>query len=256
MKDPSYNGSTAVVVLRYAGAGRPAGTETRIMTVRSIARAITVLAPLLLAGATPALAQMTGGFARESVYVGVAGMFDFTLDGVTFDGSTYYEAETTGELFILPKLDKQNLVRYLVGFRARPFALEFSYDRTRHDATFLDLKGDAVVQAVNVDAKFFWLTDGRVQPHGVVGMSFPWLTVEDGSLLEPDQGDATFRGEGLNLEAGVTVFPHPRVGVSVGYSYRFFWFSRVKGVGDETFELDPRFRDTAGSVIVMGLFTF
>jgi hypothetical protein len=226
------------------------------MTVRSFARSTALLVLLLLAGAAPAWAQMTGGFARESVYVGVAGLFDFTLDGVSFDGSTYYEAETTNEIFILPTLDKQNLVRYVVGFRARPFALEFSYDRTRHDATFLDLTGDAVVQAVNVDAKFFGLTDRRIQPHGVIGMSFPWLTVEDGSLLEPDQGDATFRGEGLNLEAGVTVFPHPRVGVSVGYSYRFFWFSRVKGVGDETYDLDPRFRDTAGSVIVMGFFTF
>src|SRR3970040_1584658 len=97
-----------------------------------------VLACLLLAvTATPVLAQMTGGYAREGMYVGVAGMFDFTLDGVTFDGRTFYEAETTQELFILPELDTQNLVRYVVGFRMRPAALEFSYDRTRHDGTFL-----------------------------------------------------------------------------------------------------------------------
>ncbi len=225
-------------------------------TLRPFVRTTTLLLPLLLAGALPASAQMTGGFARESVYVGVAGLFDFTLDGVSFDGNTYYEAETTKEIFILPQLDKRDLVRYVVGFRARPFSLEFSYDRTRHDATFADLTGEALVEAVNIDAKFFALTSGRIQPHGVIGISFPWLTVKDGSVLDEAQGDATFRGEGLNLEGGVTVFPHPRVGVSVGYSYRIFWFDRVKGVGDESFELDPHFRDTAGSVIVMGFFTF
>jgi hypothetical protein len=211
---------------------------------------------MLTAGAAPAWGQMTGGYAREGVYVGVAGMFDFTLDGVSFDGSTFYEAETTGELFILPELDKQNLVRYVVGFRMRPAALEFSYDRTRHQGTFLDATGEAVVNSVNIDVRFFGLTSGRIQPHGVVGLALPWLTVEDGSFLDPETADARFRGQGLNLEAGVTVFPHPRIGVSAGYSYRIFWFNRVRGVGDEPFRLDPRFRETSGSAVVMGFFTF
>jgi len=225
------------------------------MRVTSVSRF--ALACLLLAvTATPALGQMRGGYAREGMYVGVAGMFDFTLDGVTFDGRTFYEAETTQELFILPALDKQNLVRYVVGFRMRPAALEFSYDRTRHDGTFLDTTGKAVVNSVNVDVRFFGLTSGRIQPHGVVGLALPWLTVEDGSFLDLDQDDARFRGQGINLEAGVTVFPHPRIGVSAGYAYRICWFNRVRGVGDEPYRLDPRFRETSGSAVVMGFFTF
>jgi hypothetical protein len=190
------------------------------------------------------------------MYVGVAWMSDFTLDGVTFDGETLYVAEDTGELFILPQLDKQNLTRFVVGFRARQAALEFSYDRTRHGGTFLDAAGEAVVNAINVDVRVFALTEGRIQPHAVVGMAFPWLDVREGSFLDPIESDARFRGQGINLEGGVTAFLHPRVGASVGYSYRIFWFNRVRGVSDEPYRLDPRFRETSGSVVVMGFFTF
>jgi len=143
-----------------------------------------------------------------------------------------------------------------VGFRARPAALEFSYDRTRHDGTFLDATGEAIVSAFNVDVRVFGFTRGRIQPHAVVGLSLPRLTVIDGSLLDPLEGDGTFSGQGLNLEGGVTAFLHPRIGASVGYSYRIWWFNRVRGVGDESYRLQPRFRETSGSAVVMGFFTF
>jgi hypothetical protein len=35
-----------------------------------------------------------------------------------------------------------------------------------------------------------------------------------------------------------------------------FWFNRVQGVGEESFDLDPNFRESSGSFVVMGFFTF
>jgi hypothetical protein len=211
---------------------------------------------LLLLTAAHAGAQPAPGYAKEGLYVGIAGMWDFTLDGETFDGLTLYEAEDTAELFILPKLDEQDLRRIVVGFRSTFAALEFSYDRTRHDGTFADLEGEAIVNAINVDLRAFAMHTGRFQPHGVIGLNFPWLTVEDGSVLDPEVEDARFRGQGLNLEAGVTGFLTPRVGVSAGYVYRIFWFNRVRGVGDEPYRLDPRFRETTSGPVVMAFVTF
>lgn len=207
--------------------------------------------------AAPAAAQTPErGFAKEGAYVGLAGMFDFTFDGDTFDGQTFYESVTTGELFILPELDQKDLLRYVVGFRARHAALEFSYDRTRHDANFDGFPVDAVVNAINVDLRVFGFTRHRIQPHAVVGLNFPWMTVEDGSFLGGFEDDARWRGQGLNTEVGVTAFPHPRIGASVGYSYRVFWFNRVQGVGETSFDLDPNFRESSGSFVLMGFFTF
>jgi hypothetical protein len=221
------------------------------------ARRAAVLTLAALAWTVPAHAQAGRGFAKEGMYVGVAAMPDFTLDGVSFDGETLYQEVGGDEIALLPRLDTQDMFRGVVGFRARPFALEFSYERTRHLGTFAGDSGEAVFNSVNVDGRVFFLTGGRIQPHIVVGLAFPWLTVVDGSSNERlEVADATWRGPGLNTEAGITVFPHPRVGVSVGYAFRLMGFRRVRGVGDETFELDPPFKETSGSPVVMGFFTF
>ena len=90
----------------------------------------------------------------------------------------------------------------------------------------------------------------------LVGASFPWLTIKDGSFLEPNVGNARFRGYGVNTEAGVTIYPHPRAGLGIGYSYRVFWFDRGTGVTETLYELRPRFRETSGTIVVTGLFSF
>jgi hypothetical protein len=230
--------------------------------VGRIAYALGLVLAGLMVAAAPARAQTAPGFAREGVYVGVGGIPATTLDDASLVGDVYFEADDDGELFVLPSLDSQPLLRAVVGFRSRPLALEFSYDRARHAGEFLDLPRDTIFQAINVDGRFFFATDHRVQPHAVVGMAFPWMTVKDGSF-EPGsdftgapQGDATFRGPGLNTEVGVTVFATPRVGVSVGYIYRVIWFRRVRGVGDESKDLRPPFYATRGHVMVAGFVTF
>jgi hypothetical protein len=214
---------------------------------------------LLLAGlcARPAWAQTPNGFAKEGMYAGVAFMPGFTLDERSFDGETFYREVDGDEFFILPSLDTQDMFRGVVGFRARPFALEISYERTRHQGTFDGGTGEAVFNAVNVDGRFFFLTRGRVQPHLLVGLALPWLTVIDGSANDAmEVADGVWRGPGLNTEVGLTVFLHPRVGIGVGYTFRLIGFRRVEGVSGDTFDLDPPFKETSGSPVVMGTFTF
>ena len=115
---------------------------------------------------------------------------------------------------------------------------------------------DATYQAINLDGRFFFATSSRVQPHVVLGAAFPWLTIKDASFLDPDTGDVRLRGYGVNTELGATVFPTPQLGIGVGYSYRVMWFDRGTGVSDTLFELRPRFRETANSVVINGTFVF
>lgn len=211
----------------------------------------------MLATATPAWSQTEPGYAREGAYVGIGGTLAFTLDGVSFDGKTAYKQVGGEEIVILPRLNKRNMLRGVVGFRGPQLALEFSYDRSAQQGTFADDTVDVAFNSVNVDARLFFATHGRIQPHVVVGLAFPWLKVLDGSFLPPDRlGDATFRGQGLNTEVGVTAFATRRIGVSVGYAYRPLWFNRVRGVTDTPYRLKPRFRESSGSVVMMGFVTF
>jgi hypothetical protein len=223
-------------------------------------RFVTILGiPALLAAfSTPALCQDVeiGGFAKTGTYVGVSNVFDFALDGLTFDGQSYYQEIGGDEILILPKLDRKSAMRALVGFRSRWGAFEVSYDRTKHQGRFLDSTGEAIFHSINGDERIFVLTRNRIQPYGLLGFSYQWLTIKDGSFLDPNIGDATFRGMGVNMEGGVMVYPIPRVGISTGYRYHAMWFDRAIGVSDREYELRPRFRETTGSVVVTALFTF
>ena len=67
---------------------------------------------------------------------------------------------------------------------------------------------------------------------------------------------ARWRGYGLNLEPGVTVFPHHRIGVGVGYLYRAIWFDRTTGVSNRLFYLKPKFRETSSSLVLSGMVIF
>lgn len=227
------------------------------MTSTLPARFVTAAAFCVLAVAPSAWSQETiSGFAKNGVYVGLTGVPDFTLDGVTFDGASYYQKVGGEEILILPRLEPKSTARWIGGYRQGRGSFEVGYERTKHVGTFMDLAGEATFHAINFDERIFLLTRGRVQPYGLLGLSLPWLTVRDGSFLDDDVADGSFRGYGVNAEAGVTVFPHPRLGVSAGYRYRTMWFDSASGVSHTTYELRPRFRETAGSVSITAFVTF
>jgi opacity protein-like surface antigen len=210
----------------------------------------------VLALPAAAWSQDQSGFAKTGAFVAVSGVPDFTLDGLTFDGLSYYQKIDGDEILILPRLNAKTAIRGAIGFRSRRGSFEVGYEQTKHDGTFMDGTGEATFHSINFDERIFFLTSKRIQPYGLIGLSIPWLTVKDGSFLDPDVADASFRGWGVNTEAGVTVFVHPRVGVNVGYRYRSMWFDSASGVSDTTYKLRPRFRETSGTIALGALFTF
>jgi hypothetical protein len=223
----------------------------------------TAVLALLVVGVVPlpAWSQDQQGFAKVGGYVGGTFVPQFTLDGETFDGLTYYQQVGGDEIAILPKLDKQRMFRGVLGYRGEKAAIEFSYERTNHNGAFGEGgTGKATFQQVNVDSRFFFLTDARIQPYVLVGGGFPWLTIRDGSFLEnqPEAGlgDGTFRGFALNTEVGVTVYPHPQVGIVLGYGYRPIWFYRATGITDTHYDLRPRFQESSKGIVFTTLFTF
>ena len=196
------------------------------------------------------------GFAKEGGFAGITFVPQFTFDGVTFDGQTAYKEIDGDEIVFLPQINKKNVMRPVLGYRGSKGSLEISYDHTSHRGTFYDFPMTATFHSVNVDGRYYFATRSRVQPHVLVGASYPWLNIKDGSVLHDELGDAHFKGYGLNAEAGVTVYPHRQLGIGVGYSYRRVWFERVTTVTEKLFELRPRFRETSGSIAISGSFIF
>jgi opacity protein-like surface antigen len=222
----------------------------------STLRALTITTLCVLALPAAAFSQEHSAYAKNGVFVAVSGVPNFTLDGLTFDGSTVYQRDDADEFLILPRLKARTSVRALFGIRTTRGSFEIGYEQTKHVGTFMGLNGEATFHSLNFDERIFFLTRGRIQPYGLVGLAAPWLTVKDGSFLEPDVADGSFRGFGVNSELGVAVFVHPRIGINAGYRYRAIWFDKASGVSDRLYILRPRFRETSGSLALGASFTF
>ena len=54
----------------------------------------------------------------------------------------------------------------------------------------------------------------------------------------------------------MTVYPHPQVGIVLGYAYRPIWFDSGTGITDTNYDLRPRFRESSKGVVVTTLVTF
>jgi opacity protein-like surface antigen len=206
--------------------------------------------------ATARSQEQPGPFAKNGVFVAVSGVPNFTLDGLTFDGSTVYQRDDAEEFLILPRLKARTSMRALFGIRSTRGSFEIGYEQTKHIGTFMNLTGEATFHSLNFDERIYFLTRGHIQPYGLVGLSAPWLTVKDGSFFDPDVADATFRGFGANTELGVAVFVTPRVGLTAGYRYRAIWFDKARGVSETLYRMRPRLRETSGSMAFGASFTF
>jgi hypothetical protein len=226
--------------------------------MKSSVTRLALITALLAIPATTSAQFSSGepGFAKEGGYAGMSLMPKFTFDRVTFDGEGIYKEIGGDEITILPRLSTQTMVRVILGYRAKKAGLEVSYDFTNHDGTFLEGSGKATFRSLNLDGRYFFMPNQRIQPYMQVGGSMPSFTVKEGSFLHDAVADAKFSGYGVNAEGGVVIYPQRQLGVSVGYNYRVLSFDKVTGVKDRLFNLRPRFRETSGTVVLSGHYIF
>src|SRR5688572_32969462 len=117
-------------------------------------RATAALALVIVCVPVAAWSQENQGFTKVGGYAGGSFVPTFTLDGETFDGLTVYQEIDGDEIALLPKLDKQKMLRGIIGHRYERVALELSYERTGHKGGFGDVgTGEATFQQFNVDTR-------------------------------------------------------------------------------------------------------
>src|SRR5262245_15824155 len=149
------------------------------MTMHLIGRIVKRLAfvPFLLTLASPVWAQNQelpsgGGFAKDGLFVGVSTLLDFSFSGDTFDGESAYMREGGEEIVILPRFDgAHNIMRFVGGYRVGRGSFEVSYDRTKHNGTFIGAPVEATFYVLNFDERIYLMTKGRIQPHVLFGGS-------------------------------------------------------------------------------------
>ena len=189
-------------------------------------------------------------YAREGIYFG----FSLQNNGIggDFDGehmTMVYDAwGELIELSFVPELERGFGFGITAGYRISSIAAEASYIRTSHEweVAFYDewgyynsYDGDAQINMISFDARFYPLTEDQFQPYITVGWAIPWITFEDASASEFGAGDVTYLSlSTFNGGVGVAFLATPQIAISGGILYRYSIFSTMKGAGGDWVEID------------------
>jgi opacity protein-like surface antigen len=190
--------------------------------------------------------------------VAVSALPGVDVGGDDFEGDTFFRGSS--ELAQVPDLKSAVGLRVGGGYRLSRAALQLSYERTSHDASFLARSAKATYDVFGFDIKGFLRTDKKLQPYGGVGAALTRLTFDNGVVragIPITTRDAIYTGIGVSLEGGAAVFVTPRIGFELGYSYRFAGFSHILNADGEREELpDDGMIGRTGNAVVTAVLIF
>jgi hypothetical protein len=192
-----------------------------------------------------------GDYLHSRTYVGVVGTSISVSNTGLFSGQNYSAANPPSnlpayDLGIIPSLSQAFGWGIYAGHREEAYALEVSFWQSNHNATFGpgvisssygspttltgSYAGTAIYNSINVDFKRYFLTDLQLQPFLDLGVSFPWITINDADIdIHGNPWPLTLEGVGLNLGIGVEYYITPNFSLIAGAYQRWVSFSQYQG---------------------------
>ncbi|HEY5037703.1 MAG TPA: hypothetical protein VIJ93_01370 [bacterium] len=188
-------------------------------------------------------------FIKYRTYVGGFGLYtgiDSTNHVNGFNGNVFITSVASPkEIDLLPSISQNFGFGGLVGQREGPYALEVSYWRSSHNASWTDnittYSGTASYQSLNVDFKRYLFTQVPTQPFFELGVSFPWLVFKDASSDQSGFiGDFSLSGVGINLGVGMEIYLGNGFSIMGSALQRWSGYTDMVGVQQQhtNFQLD------------------
>ncbi len=210
-----------------------------------------VLVLALVAFGNLNLAWADGGnpsdYLHSRTYVGVVGTSISVDNTGLFSGQNYSVANAPAyDLSLIPSLSQGFGWGILFGHREEVYALEVSFWQSSHNATFgsgvissgygspvtlaSSFSGTAVYNSINVDFKRYFLTELQFQPFLDLGVSYPWITINDADIdASGNPWPLTLEGLGLNVGVGVEYYINANISVIAGAYQRWSSFGQFQG---------------------------
>lgn len=194
-----------------------------------------------------AYAENPGDYLHTRSYIGLVGTSVSVDNSGEFTGLNYSRVNNPYEIDLIPALAQNFGYGVLLGHREEAWAVEASYWQSNHNATFgpgtvealsgnsapitQQYQDTAVYNSVNVDFKRYFLTEGQTQPFLSLGVSFPWIVVNNAaSNGNGNVSSLTLAGLGFNLGAGVEYYLSPNLSFFGGAYKRWASFDEFKGL--------------------------
>ncbi len=213
-------------------------------------------------------------FIKSRSYIGVLGTSSTIDQWGDFNGTTGViygpvsfsgppAGETNPEIDLIPSITRTYGWGVLLGQREGPWAMEISFWRSDHTASFSSggatLTTPSSLSAINFDFKRYLFTQLPTQPFVSLGFSFPWLWVRQFSYIyDPtlttilSTNDETISGIGFNLGVGLEIYVDNNFSLVGGAYQRWTGFNQINGAekigsGGIYFDGDPSNTTPSGS---------
>lgn len=150
--------------------------------------------------------------------------------GGSFDGTG--SVADGGSSKVLPDLDTANGIKLIAGYQSDKGAFELSYNRSKHDGTWLGLDMPSEFKSYNLDFKIFVFKEiiNRIQPLLALGVASITLTVEGGSTDGFSTADAKFKGFALRYGGGIEISLHEHIAIGLLGIYRRGSYNSGSGI--------------------------
>jgi hypothetical protein len=202
-----------------------------------------------------------GDYLHTRTYIGGVGTSISVNKSGEFTGTNYSHVNNPYDIVLIPSIAQNFGFGLLIGHREETYAMEVSYWRSEHVATFgpaiVETGSDPVTfstafqdtasyQSINLDFKKYFLSELDIQPFLNLGVSFPWITVPfaDGDS-SGNVGPATLAGLGLNVGVGVEYYLTPNISFIGGVYQRWASFDQFRGRSGQYGVLDQYGTDTS-----------
>ena len=202
----------------------------------------------------PASAENPGDYLHTRTYIGLVGTSVSVDNSGEFSGLNYSRNNNPYEIDLIPSIAQNFGYGLLLGHREEAWAVEASYWQSNHNASFgpgvvgsasgssvtfsQQYQDTAVYNSVNIDFKRYFLTEGQTQPFLSLGVSFPWIVVNNGATNgNGNFASLTLAGLGFNLGVGVEYYLSPNISFFGGAYKRWASFDESKGLASQYAQL-------------------
>lgn len=136
--------------------------------------------------------------------------------------------------FRIPKLGEKTSIAFGFGYIHASWLWEISYLRSNLTASVEERDTPALFQAIQITGRSFFLKEFPVMPYVSLGISVPWLQIDNGAELNGQKLKASYIGMEAVIGAGLAARIGPAVFAHAGASWRlggFFYTSGDEGKG-------------------------
>lgn len=186
--------------------------------------------------------------ARSGFYFDVHGTW--AQLGGDFDGNTLLVGSS--DSIAVPDADSGLGFGIAAGHRWDRYALELAFTLTTHEGSIPGAPGGDVDYGVlELNGRYFFRTEERLQPFVLGGIGIAVATLEDASTDGVRVGDADLTGLELGLGGGLEYFLGEHWSLGLRALYRFTSFDEAEGVASDSGSIDDSV-DGSGMALVFG----